>query len=120
MEGGGDVLLYSGLGLSMVGCVITVVGLGDKGFQTMELQLVGPLVILAGGMVTIISILMCVLGGKREDGRKEEETERKKKGKRSRGRNGNILTTIVNKEGHLQYKIVRQELPLIEDQEEDL
>ena len=98
--------------------MITVVGLGDKGFQTMELQLAGPLIILGGGMVTLLSILMCVLGGRREEGEKKEEMERKKGEKRKRGRHGNFLTTIVNKEGYLQYQMVRQEIPWTEDKED--
>ena len=77
----GDTVTYVGLGIGALGLVVTVVGLGDKvthsdivtlrsvivsqfdiffkfylqGFQTMELQLVGPSIILCGVLVNIIS-----------------------------------------------------------------
>ena len=41
-RGGSYIILYIGLGMVAVGLVITFVGLGDKGFKTLELQLVGP------------------------------------------------------------------------------
>ena len=47
----GDSWLYIGLGLGAVGLVVTVVGLGDKGFQTLELKVVGPSVIGLGILV---------------------------------------------------------------------
>ena len=34
-------VLYVGLGMVAIGLVITFVGLGDKGFQTVELKLIG-------------------------------------------------------------------------------
>ena len=48
----GDSWLYIGLGLGAVGLVVTVVGLGDKGFQTIELKVVGPSVIFLGILVS--------------------------------------------------------------------
>ena len=48
----GDSWLYIGLGLGAVGLVVTVVGLGDKGFQTLELKVVGPSVIGLGVLVS--------------------------------------------------------------------
>ena len=36
-----NVVLYVGLGMVAIGLVITFVGLGDKGFQTVELKLIG-------------------------------------------------------------------------------
>ena len=75
----GDTVAYVGLGIGALGLVLTVVGLGEKvtrlpwrmdwtavrvsesivyfylqGFQTMELQLVGPSIILCGVLVNII------------------------------------------------------------------
>ena len=41
-SGRSNIILYIGLGMVAVGLVITFVGLGDKGFKTLELQLVGP------------------------------------------------------------------------------
>ena len=37
-----SVVLYLGLSLSSVGLVIFLVGVGDKGFKSLELQLIGP------------------------------------------------------------------------------
>jgi hypothetical protein len=45
----------------MVGLVITVVGLGDKGFQTLELKLAGPMTVMCGGVLACVRILMCTL-----------------------------------------------------------
>ena len=55
-----DVVLYVGLGMVAVGLVITVVGLGDKGFQTLELRIVGPSIVLCGAMLAGLRILLCV------------------------------------------------------------
>ena len=44
-----NVLLYIGLGMVAVGLVITFVGLGEKGFRTTELQMVG-LGLVGGGV----------------------------------------------------------------------
>ena len=56
-----NILLYCGLGMIMVGLVITVVGLGDKGFKSIELRLVGPGIVLCGGVITSARILLCTL-----------------------------------------------------------
>ena len=53
----GDTWLYVGLGIGAVGLVVTVVGLGDKGFQTLELKILGPSVILLGVFVSILIII---------------------------------------------------------------
>ena len=45
----------------MVGLVITVVGLGDKGFQSIELKLVGPITVMCGGILASVRILMCTV-----------------------------------------------------------
>ena len=47
----------------------------------------------------------------------QEQISLLKKKKVKRGRHANILTTIVNKEGHLQYQIIKQEIPGTEDKE---
>ena len=46
--GNGNVILYLGLGMVAVGLVITFVGLGDKGFKTLELKLIGPSLVGCG------------------------------------------------------------------------
>ena len=97
--GNGDEVLYCGLGMIMVGLVITVLGLGDKGFQTLGLKLVGPITLVCGSVLTCVRILMCTLGGGRQ---------KRWVGKRMGRRHGHILTTRVNKEGNLQYEIIKQ------------
>ena len=58
-----DVVLYCGMGMIMVGLVITVVGLGDKGFHSLELRLMGPIIVGCGVMMTSVRILVCILPG---------------------------------------------------------
>ena len=55
-----DVVLYVGLGMVVLGLVITVVGLGDKGFQTLELRILGPSIVLCGAMLVGLRMLLCV------------------------------------------------------------
>ena len=55
-----DVVLYVGLGMFTVGLVITVVGLGDKGFKTFELKIVGPGIIICGAVLAGGRIVVCV------------------------------------------------------------
>jgi hypothetical protein len=45
----------------MVGLVITVVGLGDKGFHSLELRLMGPIIAGCGVMMASVRILVCIL-----------------------------------------------------------
>ena len=40
-SGSANIILYVGLGMISIGLVITFVGLGDKGFRTLELKLIG-------------------------------------------------------------------------------
>ena len=63
VEGGEswDVVLYVGLGMIAVGLVITVVGLGDKGFKAFELKVVGPSIVLCGGLLSCLRILVCIV-----------------------------------------------------------
>lgn len=54
----GNIILYIGLGMMAVGLIITFVGLGRAGFNTIELKLAGPSLV-AGGMVLAIMRLLC-------------------------------------------------------------
>ena len=49
-----NVLLYVGLGMGAVGLVITFVGIGEKGFKSLQLKLVGPGLIGCGLVLTLI------------------------------------------------------------------
>ena len=58
-NGSSSIVLYIGLGMVAIGLVVTFVGLGDKGFQTLELQLVGPSLVGCGFIFAILQILYC-------------------------------------------------------------
>lgn len=49
-----SLVLYSGLVLAATGLVITAVGLGDKGFRSRELRLLGPGIMLSGVGLTML------------------------------------------------------------------
>ena len=72
--GKGNVILYIGLGMMAVGLVITFVGLGDKGFKTLELKLIGPSLVGCGMFFALLRILYCTVPacGKTCCGRNEE------------------------------------------------
>ena len=55
-EGGtlANLVLYSGLVLAATGLVITAVGLGDKGFRSRELRLLGPGIVVSGVSLAIL------------------------------------------------------------------
>ena len=45
------ILAIAGLGFFCVGLVITAVGLGNRGFSSRHLQLLGPLITIKGGIL---------------------------------------------------------------------
>ena len=47
-EVGLNIFLYLGLGLVAIGLVLTVVGVGEKGFRTLEMKLLGPALLVVG------------------------------------------------------------------------
>ena len=49
-----NVLMYVGLGMGAVGLVITFVGIGEKGFKSLQLKLVGPGLVGCGLILTIL------------------------------------------------------------------
>ena len=50
-----------GLGTVAVGLIITFVGLGEKGFKTIQLKLIGPGLVMCGMVLTMIRIISCTL-----------------------------------------------------------
>ena len=61
-EGGSaNIILYIGLGMVAIGLVITFVGLGDKGFKTLELKLIGPSLVGCGVFFALLRILFCTV-----------------------------------------------------------
>ena len=69
-----DVVLYVGLGMVAVGLVNTVVGLGDKGFKTFELKIVGPSIIVCGAVLAGARIVVCVWPEIRRRRRRRQDT----------------------------------------------
>ena len=67
------VLLYLGLGLVTMGLGITLVGVGDKGFKTFQLKLLGPALLSCGGVMFLVRLLVCTVGMGREEGGGGEE-----------------------------------------------
>ena len=53
----GNILLFIGMGLIGIGLVTMVVGLGEKGFKTIELKLIGPSLVGCGMFFTLLRIL---------------------------------------------------------------
>ena len=60
-SGSANVILYVGLGMVCIGLVITFVGIGDKGFQTLELKLIGPSLVGCGAFFALLRILFCTV-----------------------------------------------------------
>eukprot|EP00095_Tigriopus_kingsejongensis_P001366 maker-scaffold523_size146679-snap-gene-0.18 protein:Tk01366 transcript:maker-scaffold523_size146679-snap-gene-0.18-mRNA-1 annotation:"hypothetical protein AND_001798" len=56
-----NVILYVGLGMLAIGLVITFVGLGDKGFKTLELKLIGPSLVGCGVFFCLLRVLFCTV-----------------------------------------------------------
>ena len=56
-----NILLYVGLGTVAIGLIITFVGLGEKGFKTMQLRMIGPILVLTGMVMALIRVLSCTL-----------------------------------------------------------
>ena len=52
-------ILFIGMGLFAIGLVTTFVGLGDKGFKTSELKLVGPCLAGCGIVLAALRVLLC-------------------------------------------------------------
>ena len=60
-SGSANIILYVGLGMISIGLVITFVGLGDKGFRTLELKLIGPSLVGCGVFFALLRILFCTV-----------------------------------------------------------
>ncbi|XP_071443664.1 uncharacterized protein [Hetaerina americana] len=57
--GAASALLYVGLGTVAVGLVISFVGLGEKGFKTLELRMIGPGLIVGGLLLCLLRVFLC-------------------------------------------------------------
>lgn len=60
-SGSANIILYVGLGMICIGLVITFVGLGDKGFRTLELKLIGPSLVGCGLFFALLRVLFCTV-----------------------------------------------------------
>ena len=60
-SGSANIILYVGLGMISIGLVITFVGLGEKGFRTLELKLIGPSLVGCGVFFALLRVLFCTV-----------------------------------------------------------
>ena len=60
-SGSANIILYVGLGMISIGLIMTFVGLGDAGFRTLELKLIGPSLVGCGGFFAILRVLFCTV-----------------------------------------------------------
>ncbi|XP_071534672.1 uncharacterized protein [Panulirus ornatus] len=54
-----NIVLYVGLGLVALGLIITFVGVGEHGFKSPELQLIGPSLIGCGFLFCLLRLFFC-------------------------------------------------------------
>ncbi|KAK8382927.1 hypothetical protein O3P69_011468 [Scylla paramamosain] len=54
-----NIVLYVGLGLISLGLIITFVGMGEHGFKSPELQLIGPSLIGCGFLFCLLRLFFC-------------------------------------------------------------
>ena len=87
--GSANVILYVGLCMVALGLTITFLGLGEKGFKTLELRLIGPSLVGCGMFFTLLRIFFCAApsccrcGSKKEDMEKLIEDEHEELEKRA-------------------------------------
>ncbi|KAM0724716.1 hypothetical protein ACS0PU_009100 [Formica fusca] len=55
-----NTVLYVGLGTTALGLVISFVGIGEKGFLSPQLRLVGPSLLCAGLLCCLFRVLLCL------------------------------------------------------------
>ena len=65
---GWNFILYTGLSLMAAGLVITSVGLGEKGFTAVELQLVGPGLVGCGLVLAGLRVVYLIVTSFATDG----------------------------------------------------
>ena len=58
----GNILLFVGMGLIGIGLVTMVVGLGEKGFKTVGLMMLGPCLVSFGLILVVLRVLLCTVG----------------------------------------------------------
>ena len=54
-------ILFIGMGVMAIGLVTTFVGLGDKGFKTFGLKLIGPSLVGVGVLLAIFRMMLCLV-----------------------------------------------------------
>ena len=69
----GNAALYTGLLIGSVGLLITFLGLGSRGFKTLEVKLLGPGLVVLGSIVVIFRIVNLIAAKK--DQQVKQETE---------------------------------------------
>ena len=61
-----DLVLWFGLSVLLTGTIVSFVGLGEKGFRTSYLRLLGPILCGFGLAVVIIRIGICCINGRKK------------------------------------------------------
>ena len=54
-----NTILYTGFGLAAVGLIVTFLGLGTRGFKTLEVKMLGPGLVILGVMLGVVRLLFC-------------------------------------------------------------
>ena len=74
-----DVILWLGLAVLVTGTVISFIGLGEKGFRTRQLRLLGPILVCSGLSLCAIRIALCCAdAGPAADDDDDDDDEDKK------------------------------------------
>ena len=73
----GNAALYTGLLIGSVGLLITFLGLGSRGFKTLEVKLLGPGLVGLGSLVVMFRIVILISAKKDKHMKKETENPQK-------------------------------------------
>ena len=64
----GAQVVYIGLGLVAIGLLTMVVGLEEKGFQTVGMRMIGPSLLTGGCLLVAFRVIMCFVARKKGGG----------------------------------------------------
>ena len=104
-----NVLLYLGLGVSAVGLVIFFVGVGEKGFKSLPLQLCGPGLLGLGSVMVVLRVLLCFTNSRPGHRMAGADTEDSHLGKENGVINNNREDDDRNNSRHSSMKEEQQE-----------
>ena len=93
----GNTLLFIGMGLVGIGLVTMVVGLGEKGFKTVGLMMLGPSLVTFGLLLVVFRVLLCTVGMGQERKLKLDDGNYCNQGGKKKGQQNNHLVLKINK-----------------------